>query len=457
MAIFTKDRLDALVNEINGNRDGIAKVYLLVGERFLCRQAAARVCKALLASGGVLHAIDGDQEDFVTTIGKLRSFSLLPGRQVYQVSDTRLFISKKVAPALWSRAAGARNDNDLAKAGKYLGAMLAAAGLDAGDPDNDPGALSAARWKKLFGFALPPGDLSWTKGIPATAAGEGKESVAAGPGDPSLLLEKALESGLPGPNVLVLLAEDVDRRKRLYKLLKDQYVVVDLSVDQGSGAQAQKAQKSVLRELIDKTLVDFNKTMAPGVADLLLERVGFHPVAAVTETGKLALFAGTRKQINRDDLDALVGRTRQEVLFELTGALGKRNLERALLVAGRLQENGIHPLAVVATLRNYARTLLLFRVLQQQPQFEYGRSVSFAVFQRQCLPRLKERQVWQKELSGHPYAVYMQFQTAAAFSPAVLKNWLQLLLGAELRLKGSPLVPATVIRHLIISMLMLKK
>ena len=453
MATFTKDRLDALINGIKGDRDGIAKVYLLVGERFLCRQAAARVCEALLAAGGVLHAIDGDQENFVTTLGKLRSFSLLPGRQVYRVSDTQLFLSKKVANSLWGRAAKARNNNDLVTAGRYLGAMLAAAGLDAGEPENDPGALSAARWKKLFGFARPPGDLSWTKGIAATAGGGGKEPAVAGPGDPALLLEKTLEAGLPGPNVLVLLAEDVDKRKRLYKLLKDQYVVVDLSVDQGSSAQARKVRKSVLRELIDKTLADFNKTMAPGVADLLLERVGFHPVAAVTETGKLALFAGTRKQINREDLDALVGRTRQEVLFELTGALGKRNLERALLVAGRLQENGIHPLAVVATLRNYARTLLLFRVLQQQPQFGYGRSVSFAVFQQQCLPRLKERQVWQKELSGHPYAVYMQFQTAAAFSPAVLKNWLRLLLGAELRLKGSPLAPATVLRHLIISML----
>ncbi len=453
MTIFTKDRLDDLVNEITGNKDGIAKVYLLVGERFLCRQAAARVCEALLAAGGVLHTIDGDQEDFVTTLGKLRSFSLLPGRQVYRVSDTKLFLSKKVANSLWGRAVKARNDDDLVRAGRYLGAMLAAAGLDAGEPENDPGSLPAGRWKKLFGFERPPGDLSWTKGIAATAAGKGREPAAAGPGDPALLLEKTLESGLPGPNVLVLLAEDIDKRKRLYKLLKDKYVVVDLSVDQGSGAQAQKEQKSVLRGLIDRTLAEFNKTMAPGVADLLLERVGFHPVAAVTETGKLALFAGSRKQINRDDLDALVGRTRQEVLFELTGALGKRNLERALLVAGRLQENGIHPLAVVATIRNYARTLLLFRVLQQQPRFEYGRSVSFAVFQRQCLPRLKERQAWQKELSGHPYAVYMQFQTAAAFSPAVLRNWLQLLLGAELRLKGSPLAPVTVIRHLIISML----
>ncbi len=453
MAIFTKDRLDILINEITGTRDRIAKVYLLVGERFLCRQAAARICEALLADGGILHAIDGDQEDFVTTLGKLRSFSLLPGRQVYRVSDTKLFLSQKVAHSLWGRAARARNDNDLVKAGRYLGAMLAAAGLDAGEPANDPGSLPAARWKKLFGFERPPGDLSWTKGVSATAVGKGKEPAAAGPGDPARLLEKTLESGLPEPNILVLLAEDIDKRKRLYKLLKDQYVVVDLSVDTGSSARAQKAQKSVLRELIDKTLADFAKTMAPGVADLLLERVGFHPVAAVTETEKLALFAGTRRQISRDDIDALVGQTRQEVLFELTGALGKRNLERALLVAGRLQDNGIHPLAVVATLRNYARTLLLFRVLQQQPQFEYSRSVSFPVFQRQCLPRLKERQIWQKELSGHPYAVYMQFQTAAAFSPAVLKNWLQLLLGAERRLKGSPLAPATVLRHLIISML----
>ncbi|NOQ46554.1 MAG: DNA polymerase III subunit delta, partial [Desulfobulbaceae bacterium] len=310
----------------------------------------------------------------------------------------------------------------------------------------------ASGWRKCFGFARPAGDLSWTGKLLA-AAPEGQATAAAHDGDPAELLQKILTAGIPTANVLILLSEEVDKRKRLFKLLKDKYVIIDVSVDTGSSARAQKEQKSVLHELVQKTLAEMGKTMAPPVTEQLFERVGFHPVGVVMETEKLALFIGDRKQINREDLDAIVGRTRQEALFELTGALGEHNLERALLIAGRLQENGIHALAVVATLRNYARTLLLFRSLQEQPQYGYRPSMASTSFQQQCLPRLKEQERWKKELTGHPYALYMQFKTASGFSIATLKQWMQLILSAEMRLKGSPVKAGTVLHHLIFSML----
>ena len=162
---------------------------------------------------------------------------------------------------------------------------------------------------------------------------------------------------------------------------------------------------------------------------------------------------GEAQQITLDDLNAVVGRTRQEALFELTQAIGEKNLDRALLIIGRLQENGIHSLAILATLRNYTRTLLLFRSLQAQEKYGIRTNMPAKLFQQQCLPLLKQNERWKKELSGHPFAVYMQFKTAADFSLAQLKSWLQLLLSAEMRLKGSPVEPETVLQHLILSML----
>ena len=168
----------------------------------------------------------------------------------------------------------------------------------------------------------------------------------------------------------MLLAEEVDKRKKLYKFFKKKYTVIDVSVDTGSSFQAKKLQQSVLQEQVNQSLKKMGKTMAPKVAEQLFERVGFHPVAVVMETEKLALYVGDAKQITLDDLNTVVGRTRQEALFELTHAIGQKNLETALLIASRLQENGIHGLAILATLRNYTRTLLLFRALQDQK--EYG-------------------------------------------------------------------------------------
>ncbi len=158
-----------------------------------------------------------------------------------------------------------------------------------------------------------------------------------------------------------------------------------------------------------------NKTMVPGVMEQLLERVGFHPVAAMMETEKLALSVGEVGQITGKDLDRMVGRTRQEAVFELTQAISDKKRDQALLIASRLQENGLHALAILATLRNFTRTLLLFRALLEQERYNFRPGISAKVFQEQCLPALKQNERWKTELSGHPFAVYMRFKTAAGF------------------------------------------
>ncbi len=450
MPLYTRDQVPRLLKTVAGGE--VAPVYLLFGERYLCQETARRLERLLVDGGGAVHPVDGDTEDPATTIVNLRSFSLLPGRQVFRVNDSRLFHSRNVTEALWKRAVTAFEAEKKEQAARALRAMFEAAGLDADAPDTDPAGLSEAAWRELFGFARPSGDLAWI----GEALAAGRPAATRGPArgsDPAEQLIEALAAGIPASNTLLLLTETVDKRKRLFKVLKKEYVVVDLSVEAGAGAKAQEAQKTVLQEIIDQTLAEMDKSMTPAVINLLVERVGFHPVAARMETEKLALSVGDRKRITKEDLDAIIGRTRQEALFELTGAIGARNLEHTLLIASRLLHNNIHALAIIATLRNYTRSLLLFRALQERPESNFRSSMSAAAFQQQCLPRLKEQQQWKKELQGHPYALYMQFKTAAGFSLAVLRRWMRLLLAAEMRLKGSPLEAETILHHLLLSML----
>ncbi|MCW5208063.1 hypothetical protein VU11_05285, partial [Desulfobulbus sp. US2] len=75
------------------------------------------------------------------------------------------------------------------------------------------------------------------------------------------------------------------------------------------------------------------------------------------------------------------------------------------------------------------------------------------VFQEQCLPALKQNERWKTELSGHPFAVYMRFKTAAGFSAVLLRTWLCDILTADMRLKGSSIDTDIVIQHLILSMM----
>jgi DNA polymerase III subunit delta len=424
------------------------QLYLFFGERYLCREAADNLQKALLAlpAGGLVNSIDGDREDSSKTLGQLMNFSLLPGLQIHRVTDSRLFHSKNTASALWNKVALAHAEKKDARCRRHLLAFIALAGLPGDDGLEE---IEAGQWQNLFGFSRPQESLVWADEL-LTAAGSQK--VLSG-GDITGRYRDAFTKGVPPNNILLLTAEAVDKRKQFFTFIKKKGLVVDCSIDPGSGAAAQKGQKAILQELVQKSLAEFEKKMGPRVLDLLFERVGFHPVAVVMETEKLALSVGDRELITVEDLDAMVGRTREDALFELTDAFGKQQTGRTLIVLHRLLENGIHGLAILATLRNYLRRLLIFRSLQLQPEPQWQPGMNAQQFQGRYLPALKERGEWKELLQGHPYALFMSFSKAQGFSCAQLKNWFGLLLQAEYRLKGAPLPQELVLEELLLTML----
>lgn len=434
--------------------DDIPPVFLLFGERYLCREVAEELCRRLLPGeqqrSQNLHAIDGDQEDPIATLNTLRTFSMLPGRQVYRVMDSRLFYSKGVAKTLWEKAKQAADKKELKKAGRLAGQLLALAGLDGDDAAGELIGLSANRWRALLGFAKPQEKMTWF-GEALADAGPAITGKSAKSADAADLYIESLDKGLPPNNCLLLIAEAADKRTRLYKYLDKQAVIIDLSVDTGASSAARKNQDAVLRDLVQKTLSEMNKTIAPRALTLLLDRVGFHPVAAVMETEKLALSVGDAPAIDVDDLEAMIGRTREEALFAFTEATASRDIDKALKLMHRLQENQVHPLVVVSGLRNHLRKLLFIRALEAQNEPHYQPGGDFNAFQRGYLAQLKRtRPEWPKMLAGHPFVVYKLFQQAENFTVAALKAALHELLDAEYRLKGSGLPNQVILENMLL-------
>ncbi len=450
MALIKRIELPSLLT--GGGQDGwddFPRIVLFFGERFLCREAADTFQKWLLErpAGGAVNVIDGDAEDCGRTLGQLLNFSLLPGLQIFRVTDSRLFHSKQVASSIWGRVEQAKASGKDAACRRHLLSFLSLAGLT---PDDLLNEMSGEQWQGLFGFARPDGDLGWTSELLAAASASVKTG---GVSDIAGRYVEAFKKGGPPANVLILCAEAVDKRKQLFTFIKKEGLVVDCSVASGVGAAAQKGQKEVLREMVFKTLEAFQKKIAPKAMEALFERVGFHPVAVVMETEKLALFAADRDLITVEDLDAMVGRTREDALFELTDAFGKRQVARTLLVLNHLQDQGIHGLAILATMRNYLRKMLIFRSLQLGTQPTWQSGMNAGHFQKVYLPALKESGEWSELLKGHPYALFMSFSRAQEYSCPVLKKWLGQLLQAEFRMKGSPLPPELVLEELFLTML----
>ena len=441
MSVYKRQEIPKLIDEI---KQGItAQIYLLFGERYLCRNAAQELIEHLLPEqerqATSLQHIDGDQEDFIRTLNLLKTFSLFSGRKIFWVTDTKLFYSKGVAKSVWEKACEKNERNEARQALRYLLQMLNLAAVSPQEmAEENIASLSATRWKTLFGFSKPQGDLSWIQELLADISADASPAKGAET-DAATMYTHAFEVGIPRDNILILLAEAIDKRKRLYKYIQEHGVILDLAVDPGSSAAAKRDQDKIVKELLRSTLTKYDKDIESQTIPVFLERVGFHPVAAVMEAEKLALYVGDRKVITREDVDAIIGRTREEALFELTEAVTSGKLEDGLLILDHLQSSGVHGLAILATLRNHIKKLLLIRSLQEIKSPAYAKSLAFPVFQKSYLPKLKEgREEWTNLLwKSHPYGLFMLFRQAARFRCADLQEGLKELLRAEYRMKGS--------------------
>lgn len=447
MTLLKRSELQTALQE--GSQALKAQLFLFFGERFLCKEAADLVQEKLLAAGhGAVHAIDGDREDAGRTLSRLMSYSLLPGRQLLRISDSRIFHSKTVVEEIWNKAVQAFQGGNSGPARNQLLSMAQAVGLEIVGP-TPLSEIPSSEWQKIFAFTKPSDNLQWADQLLGEAQGK---SPAASTNLADRYIE-TFEKGIPAQNILLLTAETVDKRQRLFTYLKKNGIVIDCSVAGGSGAAAQTEQKEILREMMQKTLTELQKKIEPRAVEMFFERVGFHPVAVVVETEKLAHCIGDRPTITEIDVEEMVSRNREDALYELTDALGKRQADRALTILSHLLEQGIHELAILSTLRNYLRKQLIFRSLQMREFPAWRSGMNARDFQNTYLPALKAEEEWGELLQGHPYALFMSFSKASEYSCSGLKRWLAMLLDAEFRLKGSPLPPQLVIEELLLAML----
>ncbi len=451
MALYKRDNMEPLLDDIRAGRH--KQVYLCFGERYLCQQAASSLEQELMKSAGAtIHSVDGASEDNGKIVSRALSYSLLPGVQVIRVIDSRLFLSRSVGSEIWDKGLKAQQSGKTKAAVRHLLNLLSLGSVKA-EGNRFFSEISEDQWQKLFGFSRPNEDLSWADRL----IFESSPSASVSAADAAERLIIAIENGFPAGNILLIIAENVDKRKKLFTTIKKQGAIIDCSIAEGSSRAALNEQSGVVREMALQALTAMGKSIEPKALEALFQRIGFHPVAVVMEVEKLALFIDERERITIADLDQLIGRTREDALYELTEAFGKKDIAGTMLVLNHLLEDGIHELAIMASVRNYLRRMLIFRSLQLYGSPSYNPRMNASDFQNNYLPALQNSGAWPSLLKGHPYALFMSFGKAVEFSVSSLKQSLSLLLEAEFRLKSSPLPMRIVLEELLISLIRLNQ
>ncbi|MBI5379394.1 MAG: hypothetical protein HZA23_04480 [Nitrospirae bacterium] len=440
MAAKSPSNISSLEHLLKEIREGQPRpVYLIHGEeRYQVESAAARLIEALLPEADRalnLVRFEGREADPQRIAESLLTYSFLPGRQVLHVVDPPFLASRQSPKTCLERALDFWQQGSKAEALRSLAQFAERAGWQLAD-------LQGAGWR-----SMPPETWEEGAGFPREEVGDPEgldallavldleaEGAPAPPGSPSAL-EEALTRGIPPLHTLIIAASSVDQRLALSRAIARVGGV--LAYERGNERQ----RAAGIREVVQAALQRLGKRITTEGLELLQAKLGTEQQAGASSVEMLAAYVGDRPLITEDDIAACVGRTREDVLYDLTGALTARDLDRSLFYLKELLDQGMHPLQVHAGLVNKLRQLLLARSLVSLPAAAgWKTGMTYGAFQS-LAARWKEST--DRDLEGlepilrlHPYPLSQLLEAASRFTPEELLTAYDRLFTLESRLKS---------------------
>ncbi len=370
----------------NAETEGYAPVYLIYGEEALYKTVLNNLLDAMIPGPTRTFnydPIDEKETSIFDAIERLNTFSLVSGLKVVALCDSRIFDSNRDKGSLLEKAKEACEKNDLQQSSRYLISLLGLTNLSFSDIDgeNRREALNLVADKydddgdwldKVIGYCI-----------------SNNMSIGSG-GDDAGAVERAIEKGFPKGHHLVITTDLVDKRRSLYKTIKNKGVVVDCSVPKGERKEAKTARDSVLRDRMKTVLSRSKKTIAGDAFRAMVEMTGFDLPTFSNNLEKLVSYIGDRKQITIHDVASVLERTKKDPIFELTGSISDRSIEEAFFYLDSLLSSGFHPLQILAAIVNQIRRLLVIKgFLEHLGENGLGKSLSYSQFTRRMMPEIQ--------------------------------------------------------------------
>ena len=231
---------------------------------------------------------------------------------------------------------------------------------------------------------------------------------------------KYLESPCEWATV-ILVTQKVDQRLGLVKSLKKQKGFVEMGVP--------RARE--LPDLLVGRAKDGGIRLDRDAAHLLVDTVGVDLMTLTTTLQTLAAYVGESGHIRRSDVESCVARTREEVVWELTDALGEGNRTKALVTLYGMLEKGESPIGVVAMVAMHFRRVWMAKCFLEEgvaPDALAGR------------------------VGVHPFVGRKLMSQSQRFSHPQLQRYIKRFLDTDRGLKSSRLDSRLLVERLILSL-----
>jgi len=333
--------------------EDVLPVYLIHGEEFFYKSVFRTLLSALLPDPEKslnFEQIDGADGSVFDITDSLQTFSLLSDRKVVAFCDTKIFYSKEDEKKLLEKIRTEFEKDNHKKAAKTFVSLLSILNLSFDHLEGE---------NRYQALKIVPGSEhgKWIDPIIQYCL---QQNLSIPPAqDQARILQHAIEKGFPNNNVLIITADTIDKRKGLYKIIKKIGMVIDCGVPAGNRMADKREKEALLKERMGEVLSKNGKTLAHGTYQAMIDYSGFSFRTFIQNLEKLVTYAGDEKTITMDSVHAVLHRTRQDPVFELTGAVSDRDVEKSLFFLESLLSDGMFPLQILAALTNHIRKLLV--------------------------------------------------------------------------------------------------
>jgi DNA polymerase III subunit delta len=264
-------------------------------------------------------------------------------------------------------------------------------------------------------------------------------------------LADLIESGVGSGVTFLISATDLDKRRSFYKtLLKRAEVQVFDRLDSSRGGWEEEAIEMV-RQRAKKRKLQFDGD----ALDLFVLLTGGDTRQIENELEKIDTFLGKDRVIHGEVVRELVPLSRAGVIFELSNALARRDLQLSLTLVRRLLDQGesaigILLVAIVPTIRN----LLLAKDLMERHRLPRPHSPFQFISAINRLPAAATDHLpRKKDGSINAYALGIAAQQAGRFETTQLINAMRACLEANVQLVTTQLDHELILTEVVVKLL----
>lgn len=444
---------EKILMEVKKGKADPSPCYLLHGEEeYLVKDALNKIIAAIIPANDRdmnLFFMDGENEDIDGLCETILTPPLIPGRKVVVLTNTRLFQTKTVLPDIVQKIRqNVENDPDMAL--RYFMQFLKITGWHIDDLRNGGWKkISSDNWRKSVEGDSGHDRETWLPEMIETCISRGidvgeQRGVAE-------RLEDTLKKGVPEGIHLIITAETVDKRKRLFKIISETGIVLSFSRLKGEARQ-----KNALMDAAKDLLAQSGKKLTPDAWIAIGRKTGFNLADSMKALETLITYTGDKISIEESDVGEVVGKTKEDTVFDLTGALVARKLDVALSNLKDLFDQGINHVLILSMIAREIRLLLHAKTFLRSGKLgSFEPNMDYEMFQRSVYPVILE---WRGDKGGkggldsqHPYVIYNAMKNSYRFSYERLLKYLEDLVDMDIAFKTTTKEPKFMLEIFIVS------